>query len=120
MVRRRGVGEGDDGSGGRTTNLARSASCCATCLASTAAVYSLPKVSCRERWKVAGSEEDERRRVLQRCKLLRREFGRSWACEWAGRGAIHACVMDTSSRTMLNCAARFVRMRRMSLDTISR
>ena len=33
-----------------TTNLARSASCCATCLASTAAVYSLLKVSCGGGW----------------------------------------------------------------------
>ena len=58
-----------------TMNLARSASCCATCLASMAAVYSRPKVS---------------------------------------------AVMDTSSRSMLKPAARWMSCERTARDTCSR
>ena len=58
-----------------TMNLARSASCCATCLASIAAVYSRPNVS---------------------------------------------AVMDTSSRSMLNPAARLMSCDRTANETCSR
>lgn len=62
----------------------------------------------REAWREIGSGSagaGELRRSAQRAE---------------GGGGARACVMDTSSRATWNCSARFVRMRRMSLETTSR